>query len=169
MDIRGDAIVVWQDGIHGNFTAVASISRPGRSWQKPARISKRPALTPHVVMDARGDATVVWEGPRGSVVAASKTLTGHRWSPAKTLDRGGSNNPYPQMAVDPSGDAIVTWSGNPVEAAVRRGRNGRWQRAVKLGHGGVSQAAIAAHGHAIVVWQDGQAHAIVIKAASYTA
>ena len=159
----GDAIVVWQGKVSDSFTAEASVARARRSWQKPTRITSRFALTPHVAMDAHGDATVVWEGSGGSVVAARKALTAHRWSRAKTLAPGKSDiNPYPQVAVDPFGDAIATWSGNPVQAAVRRGLDGGWQRAVKLGPGGVSQGALDSRGSAIVVWQQNE---IVMAAA----
>lgn len=168
LDARGDAIIVWQAKGRKALIPEASFSQPSGTWSTPAPISNTPALSPQVAMDARGDATVVWDGPNGSVVTAAKTATAHRWSASRTLARGAPLiNPYPQVAIDQHGDAVATWTGKPTEAAVRHGRTGRWQHAVKLGQGGVSHVAVGRSGRAIVAWQLPTDHSIRIVAARY--
>lgn len=166
VDSHGDATVVWQAKGRTALIAEASERRASGRWQK-APVSKTPALTPHVAMDASGNATVVWVGPRGSIVAAAKSLSARNWSAAKTLARARPDVNPPQVAMDSGGEAVATRSGNPVQAAVRRGRNGSWQRPVKLGFGGVSQAALDPLGRAIVAWQRPTGRSTVIDAAIY--
>jgi len=170
LDAAGDAVIVWQGKGKGETFPEADIKLASAPrWQKPVRIANTTASLPAVAIDARGDATAVWQGPDGIVQAASESLTARAWSVPKTLFGTSGYRAEPQISVNARGDAIAVSDANGVQASVRRGSHGSWQRAVKLGTGGVPQVAIDALSNAIVVWQEPTGRrGIVIEAARYT-
>jgi hypothetical protein len=75
-----------------------------------------------------------------------------------------------QVATNGAGETVVSWEGTRVFAAVRRREGARWQRAARLGKGGITSPTLDARGDAFVLWQhpaDGR-HGIRIQAARYT-
>ena len=153
VDAGGEAVAVWQ-GRSGRTIVPMAATGTGRQWGRPVVLSKAAALYPAVAMDPGGDAAVVWEGPRGQVVATDRPARSRHWAAPKVLNPGGrSLVAYPQIAVGAGGEVIAAWSGTAVEAAVRPTIHDAWDRAVKLGAGGLPQVAISPSGTGIAIWQ----------------
>lgn len=106
----GDALVVWQEGVMGNPSAIVAAQRAaGGAWEAPRTVSAPTALAtwnPKPVLDAAGHAAVGYlDGTR--MVVVTRPAAG-AWS-APTVVSGNQAVYYPSLAMNGAGDLLAAW------------------------------------------------------------
>jgi hypothetical protein len=158
MDPRGDALAVWQGGTRRTpDIAVAVWNAHMCRWSAEPPITPGYGTYPAIAADAAGYATVAWLNRYTRVAVSSRAIAGCCWSKPATLDDAPSA--LPSVAVDGAGNAVVTWSTSEAEAAIRRGKRGRWRGPIAFGRtvpwaGGGSTVSIDEAGDGLVAWAD---------------
>ena len=115
VDVRGNAIAVWNVQTAGVYHAWANRYVKGAGWGAARVIDVSgadPAYEPRVALDADGNAIVVWRQVNGSDsrIWATRFSTGYGWGLPRQLAPASVGNQYSQdVAVNARGDAVVAW------------------------------------------------------------
>lgn len=114
MDKKGNAIVVWSEGVTLHHIAAAKLPAGSTSWIRTSDpTADVPSGFPDVAVDSAGNAVAVWvtfAGPSVTNVGASTLAAGSlTWTTPATL-ASSLLITEPQVAVDRHGNAVSIWS-----------------------------------------------------------
>jgi hypothetical protein len=127
LDVRGDAVVVWEAGLRSTVfegRAIQAAWRPaGEGWHQPNTVARTNDSLgkPHVAIDADGRSVAVWERERVSATphaesqptAAIESAFGNAstasWGAVQQLSPVGEHASNVQLASGPTGRTIVAW------------------------------------------------------------
>lgn len=115
LNVRGEAIVVWDqsDGASGGIWANRFV--PGRGWTMAMPVTgsvEGDASAPQVAIDDRGDAVALWIQSSGTHfgIKTSRFSRGRGWDFPSMVKNGNAETlGVPQVAMDASGNAVAAW------------------------------------------------------------
>lgn len=159
VDPNGDAVVVWEqlNNVYANLLTSGV-------WGVAPQLLGVSADSPHVAVGGGGHAVAAWRQLENSLYNLyANQLTSGAWGVRALLEVNDAADAYrPLVAVDPTGDALVTWSqriafNDRRDAYANRLTSGSWDgpqliETIDSGHASVSDVAIDANGHAVVMW-----------------
>lgn len=171
IDAEGQAQVVWQSYLDGDYAIEAAAGLTGRdSWRAPVEVASFASsagqvdANPQVAINEDGEAVAAWESGGYELTpyaVQAALLTGGEWHAPSTLsEAGGPSASFPSVAIS-FGGAVVAWenrgSGAPPIQSASRPLDGAWQAPIALVASGSSYSpdvAMDAEGEALAVWDD---------------
>lgn len=167
VNVAGDAMVVWQQGM--SVVRAARYSAALDLWSPAIDLSPW-GISPVVALAASGDAVALWTGANAVVKAARYSAALDSWTPE--TDVSGPNAHSARVAVGPAGEAVALWlRSDGVHTMVQTARapaGNVWGSAVDLSAAGQSaaspQVAVAASGLVMAIWTRGSGTAATVQA-----
>jgi len=113
---QGDAVVVWEQYVNGNFHVWSNNLVAGSGWGTPQAVENNASASAmyyraKVSMDDNGSAIAVWQQYDGSALSVwSNRRVNGTWGAAQIIDPfDTSHSYYPRIAMTGDGDAMVVW------------------------------------------------------------
>jgi hypothetical protein len=163
VDAEGDAVFVWQLGVHPNSRVYGRTLSAGGALGPILTLSQFGTThPPQVAVDADGDALFVWAQDRESVWARALSNAGVLGQ-AQLIAASNKSVWHPDVALDADGDAMIAWahfgdtnsdSGIRARSRSKRGVLGQIQTVQQPPPGPLHypQVAMKADGDAVIAW-----------------